>query len=72
MCKPTRQEMNHTKLKLRHQDIICCGICFKKDDESTEDYVNWVECLTCDMWVHVKCAIGIFHDDRCRARHKGI
>ena len=30
ICKSTRQQMDHTKLKLRNQDITCCGICFKK------------------------------------------
>ena len=31
-----------------------------------EEYVNWIQCLSCDTWVHEKCARGTF-SDRCKA-----
>ena len=36
-----------------------------------EEYVNWIQCLSCDIWVHEKCARGTF-SDRCKACHSQL
>ena len=57
ITKPSRQEINQSRMK---QAIIHSGI--------AEEYVNWIQCLSCDIWVHEKCARGTF-SDRCKACH---
>ena len=56
----TRQEINHSRMK---QAIIHSGI--------AEEYVNWIQCLSCDIWEHEKCARGTF-SDRCKACHSKL
>ena len=56
VTKPSRQEINK-------QAIIYSGI--------AEEYVNWIQCLSCDIWVHEKCARGTF-SDRCKACHSQL
>lgn len=60
ITKPSRQEINHSRMK---QAIIHSGI--------AEEYVNWIQCLSCDIWVHEKCARGTF-SDRCKACHSKL
>ena len=69
ITKPSRQEINQSRMNLMKQAITHCGICYKENDESTEEYVNWIQCLSCDIWVHEKCARGTFNNDRCTACH---
>ena len=59
VAKPSRQEIN-SRMK---QAIIYSGI--------AEEYVNWIQCLSCDIWVHEKCARGTF-SDRCKACHSHL
>ena len=60
ITKPLRQEINHSRMK---QAIIHSGI--------AEEYVNWIQCPSCDIWVHEKCARGT-SNDRCKACHSKL
>ena len=52
MTKPLQQDINRTFLHLQKQDITRCAICYKENDNSTNDYLNWVQCSLCDILVH--------------------
>ena len=38
------QDINRTLVHLQKQEITCCAICYKENDNSTNDYINWVQC----------------------------
>ena len=58
MNKPSQQEIDMTLSHLQKQEITCCSVCYKEDDDCTEEYINWVQCSSCELWVHEKCAAG--------------
>ena len=54
--KPSQKESQSCRIHLLNQDIAFCGICLKEDDCSEENFVKWVQCCSCQIWLHVKCA----------------
>ena len=36
-------------------DVDVCGLCLHKDDPSSEEFVDWVECQLCGIWYHETC-----------------
>ena len=71
MNKPSQQEMDKTLSHLQKQEITCCSICYKEDDDCTEECINWVQCSSCEIWVHEKCAAGATDscDFLCSSEH---
>ena len=69
MDKPSNKEVYETKQSLFTQNTTCCGICFQEDDNSSNTFINWVQCCKCEIWLHVKCATGddnaYLHDYTC-------
>lgn len=53
--KPFQGEIQHCRLHLLNQDTILCAVCFE-DDKSENDFVDWVQCCSCQTWLHMKCA----------------
>ena len=49
--KPTFGEIKSTKDELSKTNIIVCAICFKKDDKCTDQYVEWIQCECCKIWM---------------------
>ena len=58
MNNPSNNEVREIKLNLLKQHTTCCGICLQQDDNSSKNLINWVQCSSCDIWFHVKCATG--------------
>ena len=56
--KPLQKEVDASKWLLLSQITTCCGICLQEDDKSSEDFINLVQCSSCEVWLHVKCATG--------------
>ena len=56
------QEINHSRMK---QAITHSGICSRQMMRA-EEYVNWIQCLSCDIWVHENVLEGQLMID---ARH---
>ena len=58
ISKPSQQEVQESRLYLLNQNTTCCAICLQVDDKSTSNFVNWVQCTSCEIWLHVACATG--------------
>jgi hypothetical protein len=70
LTKPSQREAQESRLHLLSQTTTCCGICLQEDDISSNDLVNWVQCSSCEVWLHAKCATGetnqVLHDYTCK------
>ena len=58
LSKPSYLQVKEERSNLLNQTTTCCGICFKENDNSSNDFVNWVQCSSCEIWLHVICATG--------------
>ena len=58
LSKPSHLQLKEKRSNLLNQTTTCCGICFKENDNSSDDFVNWVQCSSCEIWLHVICATG--------------
>ena len=61
LCQKDGQ--NHQRMKrdtcygmLETVEVLHCGLCFKQDDLESSDMVEWIQCSTCNIWVH-KCCV---------------
>ena len=61
LSKPTNAQAQDIRSNLLCQETTCCGICLKEDDNSSTDLVNWLQCSSCDLWVHEKCVSPTKH-----------
>ena len=55
LSKPSPKDVKLIRSTLLHQATTCCGICLEEDDKSNNDVMNWLQCSSCDLWVHEKC-----------------
>ena len=53
---PSQTDATKSRQQLISRETTCCGVSFKQNDDKTEEYVDWVQCCSCDIWVHVTCA----------------
>ena len=58
ISKPTYEQIKYSKSLLLKQEATCCGICFQENDTSNNEFVNWVQCSSCGIRLHVKCVTG--------------
>lgn len=63
LSKPSYDESQKCKSHLLSLDTTVCGICFQEDDACEDDLVEWVQCNTCLMWLHMMCAQESASDD---------
>ena len=56
LSKPSYDESQKCKSHLLSLDTTVCGICFQEDDACEDDMVEWVQCNTCLIWLHMMCA----------------
>ena len=63
LSKPTNAQAQVIRSNLLCQETTCCEICLKEDDNSSTDLVNWLQCSSCDLWVHEKCVSPTKHKD---------
>ena len=54
-AKPSKDERDTFYGTLESVEILHCGVCFKQDDMESSDIVEWIQCSTCDIWVHNSC-----------------
>ena len=53
LTKPTDMEEIHCREILADTEVTVCCICYKEDDKQHgDDSVEWIECSTCEQWVH--------------------
>ena len=55
---PTIDEQQAVKYRLQKIEPSLCSVCFKKNDDTNNDEIEWVECSNCCSWVHQAC-IGL-------------
>ena len=53
---PSKKEiiMTHSTLQATQTEI--CAICFNEEDEDNSgDFIDWMLCANCSLWVHTAC-----------------
>ncbi|XP_065071813.1 uncharacterized protein LOC135696369 [Rhopilema esculentum] len=55
LTKPSIEDTNNVKENLKQQEVRLCGICFRENDTTNEGMVEWVECASCEVWIHCAC-----------------
>ena len=58
LTKPSQREVQESPLHLLSQTTTCYRLCLQEDDISSNDLVNCVQCFSCEVWLHAKCATG--------------
>ena len=56
LAKPTCEELKEARKILDNTYVRVCGECHKEDDKEDVDVVQWIECSSCSLWIHTKCA----------------
>lgn len=55
-AKPTPIKEAKANKKLATTPVKVCSVCWKEDDHETEDEVSWIQCNSCQVWIHISCA----------------
>ena len=55
LSKPSYEQSDICKSRLRSMEPLFCAICLQEDDTSmsVSSIVDWVQCSHCQMWVHL-------------------
>lgn len=56
MFQPTHQDAINSVRALTNTHPEFCGICFSTEDKEKELQIQWCQCSSCDLWVHLACA----------------
>ena len=56
MSQPTHQDTMNSVRALTNTHPEFCGICFSIQDKEKELQIQWCQCSSCDLWVHLACA----------------
>ena len=60
LSKPCLEKIQDSQHILDTVIVQVCGICFREEDrEGSTDYVDWVCCANCDIWMHKFCSVKI-------------
>ena len=54
-AKPSKGERDTCYGTLESVEILHCEVYFRQDDMDTLDMVEWIQCSTCNIWVHKSC-----------------
>ena len=56
ISKPSLQQSDQCKTKIRKTDPMFCGNCLKENDINHRNQtIQWIQCDTCSMWLHLSC-----------------
>ena len=53
--KPSNEEYIVAQKKLRTSEIELCAVCWKTEDKSLSQEIDWIMCTKCDAWMHKLC-----------------
>ena len=56
LSKPSYTGSQQCKSHLLSIDTTFWGVCLQDDNCSKDELVDWVQCTTCKMWIHLVCA----------------
>ncbi len=55
LSKPSSKEILEQKRKLKDLESKVCGVCLKENDSNDHEFVDWIQCVVCTMWIHCAC-----------------
>ena len=57
-AKPTLSQKEQCLEVLNEVEVTFCAICAEEEDphNGKENFVSWIECSSCGVWVHESCA----------------
>lgn len=57
LAKPSGKEKDQCLQQLHNQMPDVCGVCLKEDDlDGMDGGVEWIQCSSCSMWMHLSCS----------------
>ena len=63
-AKPTADEVSKCKETLMDvSEIQVCGICYKEEDNTFSQIVDWLQCDECSLWFHRHCTKELLDSD---------
>ena len=54
LLRPTVKKINKIEKDLESADVKFCGCCLK-DNTTTVDAIEWIQCDRCTVWLHLYC-----------------
>lgn len=54
MSKPSQEQINKIKTTFKVQDT---KFCLKENDTNHIDFVQWIQCESCLLWLHLSCTV---------------
>ena len=58
LSKPSMDEINSQRKKLKAEEPQFCGVCLKQNDKNKNDTIEWIQCTSCSMWLHTAFTTG--------------
>ncbi len=55
LSKPTIDELNESSQTLFSEEPAFCAVCFKKNDTTNNETIDWIQCSVCSIWIHQMC-----------------
>ena len=52
MSQPTHHDTINSVKALSNTHPKFCGICFSMEDKEKELEIQWLQCSSCDLWIH--------------------
>ena len=56
LTKPTTLQSDSCNAEMKDIEAEVCAICYKEDDKSNGQTVDWIQCIRCCIWIHQLCA----------------
>lgn len=56
ISKPSHAQANEQRTKLSEVEPKFCGVCLKESDSRSSTTIYWIQCSTCNMWIHKSCS----------------
>ena len=48
-------EIIEQRKKLKKEEPTLCGVCLKENDDNDNEFVGWIHCSICTMWILSTC-----------------
>ena len=55
ISKPSMNQLQKQKSKLKSEEPKFCGVCMKENDASNSNVIDWIQCSLCGLWIHELC-----------------
>ena len=55
LSKPALHEMEQCQRTLSCETVRVCGACFQEEEKNNSEFIDWIQCSNCDIWLHITC-----------------